>query len=134
MPPQRRLIRIPTLTVLALLALTALAVADGTSTASAVVRATKTCAAPKYPSGGYFTGKIRVTGVSCSYGKTFVLAYYKCRTRGGKKLSGRCTQKVKNFRCTERRNAIPTEIDATVTCRRGSTQRIVHSYQQNLDG
>ena len=76
------------------------------------------CTPPKYPGSGYFTGKIRVTNVSCTYAKKFVVAYYKCRIRNGG-ADGRCRTRVIDFRCKETRNSIPTEIDARVTCNRG---------------
>ncbi len=118
--------RIQTLAVSAGIALTALAV-----TGAPALRVA-TCNPPKYPGSGYFTGKIRVTNISCSYGKRFVVAYYKCRTSNGTRPAGRCTTKVLGFSCTEKRESIATEIDARVTCRRG-TQRIVHTYQQNIE-
>jgi hypothetical protein len=126
-----RTIRIPTLAVSAGIALAALAVTGGAASADPVLHASQSCTPPKYPGQGYFTGKIRVTNISCSYGKRFVVAYYKCRTKGSRP-AGRCTTKVLGFSCTEKRETIPTEIDARVTCRRG-TQRIVHTYQQNLE-
>lgn len=127
-----RLIRISTLAVLASVVLAASAV-GGAATASPVARGKATCTAPRYPGAGYFTDKVHVTNVSCAYAKKFVVAYYKCRTRSGRSLGGRCRKRVKGFSCKENRKAIPTEIDARVTCRR-VTQRIVHSYQQeNLD-
>jgi hypothetical protein len=132
MSPHRRLIRIPTLAVLACLALAGLVVADSGSAATPIQRATRSCTPPKYPGAGYFTGKIRVTGVTCTYGKSFVLAYYKCRTSSGRHPGGHCHTRVRRFRCTEVRQSIPTEIDARVTCRRGS-QRIIHTYQQNIE-
>jgi hypothetical protein len=133
MSPNLRSIRIPTLAVSAGIALAAFAATGGaTASAAPVLRASQTCTPPKYPGSGYFTGKIRVTNISCSYGKRFVVAYYKCRTKNGKSPKGRCTTKVLGFSCTERRESIATEIDARVTCRRG-TQRIVHTYQQNIE-
>jgi len=117
-----RLIRIPTLAVVGSLALTALA---GTGSASAA-----TCVPPKYPGAGYFTTKIRTTNVSCTYAKRFVVSHYRCRIRNGG-VDGRC-RSVLGWRCTESRDAIPTEINARVTCRRG-TQKIVHTYQQNIE-
>lgn len=115
------------LAVTAGIALTALAVTGAPASATS-----RTCNPPKYPGSGYFTGKIRVTNISCTYGKKFVVAFYKCRTKNGSKPAGRCTKKVLGFRCTEVRKSIPTEIDSRVTCRRG-TQRIVHTYQQNIE-
>jgi hypothetical protein len=132
MSPNLRRIRIPALVASTCLALTAFAVVDSAAGASPVLRSSQTCSPPKYPGEGYFTQKIHTTNISCTYGKKFVLAYYKCRTHSGKTPAGRCTSKVQGFSCTEKRESIPTEIDARVTCRR-STQRIVHTYQQNLD-
>ena len=125
--------RMSKLAVSAGIALTALAVTGGVAEASQpTLRASQSCTPPKYPGAGYFTGKIRVTNVSCSYGKRFVVEYYKCRTKNGSRPAGRCTTKVLGFSCTERRESIATEIDARVTCRRG-TQSIVHTYQQNIE-
>jgi len=87
-----------------------------------------TCSTPKYPGTGYFTS-LSVKGTSCSTGRKFVLAYYKCRTAHG--VKGRCTKKVMGYACKEKRDSIPTEIDARVTCTHGS-HRIVHTYQQNV--
>ena len=123
MSPHLRLIRTTVLTVLSCVALATLGAAQG--------NAAKTCTPPKYPGSGYFTGKIRVTNVSCTYAKKFVVAYYKCRIRNGG-ADGRCRTRVMDFRCKETRTSIPTEIDARVTCNRG-TQRIVHTYQQNIE-
>lgn len=119
--------RIQRLAVSAGIALTALAVTGAPASA-----ASRTCNPPKYPGAGYFTGKIRATNLSCTYSKKFVVAYYKCRTTNGRRPAGRCTAKVNGFSCTEKRESIATEIDARVTCRRG-TQRIVHTYQQNIE-
>lgn len=117
-----RSLRLPTLAVAGCLAL----MLAGASSASAA-----SCNPPKYPGAGYFTGKIKTTKVSCSYARKFVVSYYRCRIRNGG-ADGRCRTRVNKFRCSEVRESIPTEIDARVTCRRG-TQRIVHTYQQNLE-
>ena len=132
MSPQLRLTRLPMLAVLACLALAALVVAESGAAATPIQRATRSCTPPKYPGAGYFTGKIKATGVTCTYAKSFVLAYYKCRTNSGRNPAGRCRTRVREFRCTEVRETIPTEIDARVTCKRG-TQKIVHTYQQNIE-
>jgi hypothetical protein len=118
------------LAVLACLALTALVVAESVA-AAPIQRATRSCTPPKYPGAGYFTGKIKATGVTCTYAKSFVLAHYKCRTNSGRNPAGRC-RSVRQFRCSEVRESIPTEIDARVTCKRG-TQKIVFTYQQNIE-
>lgn len=89
--------------------------------------AARSCPRPAYPGSGYFTS-LTVKGVSCATGKTVTLAHYRCRTESGRK--GRCTRLVKGYRCTERRNAIPTEINSRVTCSKGS-KRVIYTYQQN---
>lgn len=94
----------------------------------ALASTARTCSTPKYPGVGYFTS-LRVTGVGCATGRKLVVAYYHCRLRHGG-TDGRCPGGVMHYRCTEKRNTIPTEIDARVTCRRGS-RRIVHTYQQD---
>jgi hypothetical protein len=90
--------------------------------------ATKSCPPPKYPGTGYFTA-LSVKGTTCTTGRKFVVAYYKCRIKHG--AAGRCTSKVMGYACTEKRNTIPTEIDARVTCRHDSAT-ITHVYQQDL--
>lgn len=108
-------------------------VLPGISSAADSRAATRVCKPPKYPGSGYFLGAIKVRGTTCATGKRFVLAYYRCRVRnGGRK--GRCRTQVLGYSCNERRNTTesPPEINATVTCRRGS-RSIVHSYQQMLD-
>jgi hypothetical protein len=95
---------------------------------SASAHAAQVCATPKYPGAGYFTS-LSVKRVSCSTGRSVARAYYRCRTRTGP--AGRCRRRVLGYRCRERRNAIPTEIDARVTCRRGA-RRVVHTYQQDV--
>jgi hypothetical protein len=72
---------------------------------------------------------LTVKNTSCSTGSKVALAYYHCRLRHGK--AGRCTGGVLGFGCSERRQSIPTEIDARVTCRHGK-EEVVHTYQQNL--
>jgi hypothetical protein len=106
----------------------ALVVATGAS-ASPVASAAKTCTPPKYPGSGYFTS-LSVTKTTCATGSKVAKDYYKCRTAKGP--SGRCVKKVDGYSCTEKRNSIPTEINATVTCKRGS-KVVKHSSQQNLD-
>jgi hypothetical protein len=108
----------------------ALTVAAGASaSASPVASASATCSPPKYPGSGYFTS-LSVTKTSCSTGSKVAKAWYKCRTAKGP--SGRCTKKVEGYSCTEKRKSIATEINATVSCKKGSA-RVKHSYQQNLD-
>jgi hypothetical protein len=92
------------------------------------VAATHSCHVPAYPGQGYFTS-LRVSGTSCRVGSKVALDYYKCRLRHGR--AGTCHSRVDGYSCKERRNSIPTEIEARVTCRRGEAT-VVHTYQQNL--
>jgi hypothetical protein len=98
------------------------------------VAATKACSTPTYPNtnpGGYFTS-LQVNGVTCKTGRSVALAHYKCRVKKGRK--GKCSSKVKNYRCSESRPAdsqSEEQLNAKVTCKRGS-KRVVFSYQQNL--
>jgi hypothetical protein len=86
-----------------------------------------TCTPPKYPGSGYFTS-LKVTKVSCSTGKSVALAFHRCRVRHG--IKGHCASRVQRYACSEKRQSIATEIDGSVTCRRGS--RVVKfTYQQN---
>jgi hypothetical protein len=97
---------------------------------SGAASATKSCSPPKYPSLGYFN-RLTVSGTSCSSGSKLAFAYYRCRTKSGKNLAGRCSASVLGYHCTEVRNADSTVIQARVTCRRhGAT--IVHVYTQQL--
>jgi hypothetical protein len=115
------------LILLALAAALSLVAATAVADASVDAQAARTCSPPKYPGSGYFTG-LSVKRVSCRTGRRFALAYYRCRT--ARSRAGRCRRDVLGYSCSERRQSIPTEIQAQVTCRRGS-RRIVHSYQQN---
>lgn len=101
--------------------------ASGTAGASPDAHAAKACNPPKYPGNGYFTS-LNVKHTTCRTGRRVALAYYHCRRRNG--VSGRCHHKVLHYRCSEHRTSIPTEIDARVTCHRG-TRTVVHTYQQN---
>jgi len=92
------------------------------------VVATHSCHVPSYPGQGYFTS-LRVSGTSCRVGTKVTLDYYKCRIRHGR--AGTCHSRVDGYSCRERRNSIPTEIEARVTCTRGHAT-VIHTYQQNL--
>jgi hypothetical protein len=58
-----------------------------------------------------------------------VKSYYSCRIKKGK--TGRCTSKVRGYSWRETRQAIPTELNARVTCKQGK-RSVVHTSQQNL--
>lgn len=113
--------------VILIASLAAVAVA-GSAMAGTSARAAATCKAPKYPGAGYFTS-LKVKSVSCATGRKVTLAHYRCRTKSSR--SGRCHSKVLNYKCTEVRNSIPTEIDGRVTCKRGS-RSVIYTYQQDL--
>src|SRR5919204_4128458 len=85
--------------------------------AQASARPATTCKPPSYPGNGYFE-TLTVKGTSCATGRRFVVAYYHCRVAHG--ASGRCARQVMGYTCTEHRHTIPTEIDASVSCRNGS--------------
>lgn len=109
-----------------LIAVLGLAVAAPASARPQAVAA-RACSLPKYPGLGYFTS-LSVTGTSCATGEKLIFAYYHCRTRSSK--AGTCHSSINGYSCREVRRSIPTEIDARVTCRRGSAT-IVHTYQQD---
>ncbi len=92
-----------------------------------IASASRRCSPPRYPGSGYFTS-LTVNGVSCAGGRKLMLAYYRCRLRHGR--AGRCRSRVLGYSCKETRNAIPTEINARVTCRLGR-RTVIHTYQQN---
>ena len=104
------------------LVLCAVVVASAPTVASAA-----TCTPPKFPGSGYFTS-LKVSRVSCSTGKSVALAFNKCRTKSS--VKGHCSSRVRGYRCTERRQSIPSEIDGSVTCKRGS-RTVKFTYQQN---
>jgi hypothetical protein len=109
--------------------LAAAVLAVGAGGAGAVTaRAARSCSPPAYPGSGYFTS-LSVRRVSCRTGRRVTLAHYRCRTRSGP--AGRCHSRVLGYDCRERRNSIPTEIDARVTCRRGH-RKVTYTYQQDL--
>ena len=123
----RTRLRMWSLALLSCLAAVALVAAATSASASPVAHAAKSCSPPKYPGQGYFTS-LRETGTSCKRAKEVTLAHYRCRVKHGKK--GRCTSTVLGYHCTEKRNTVPTEIDARVTCKKGGAT-VVYTYQQN---
>jgi hypothetical protein len=79
--------------------------------------------------GPTYVTSLRVKGVSCSTGVRVVRRYYKCRLKTGGRR-GRCHRRVVGFSCHEKRlEAIKTEFDARVTCKRGRS-RVWHNYTQ----
>ena len=136
-----RLSRTPTLAALACVALAAL-VFSAAAQAAPVKRATRSCSHPAYfydgGKGGYIR-ELRVTNISCSYGKKFIKSYRRCRNPRGTTPRGTCRRKVSRFSCREGKRTFSddgsggfSDFSVRVTCRRGD-QRIVHTYQQNLE-
>jgi hypothetical protein len=122
-----RLIRPAVAVLLALLCGGALLAPGAGARARPRASAARTCAVPKYPGLGYFT-TLSVSGTSCSTGDKVAFAYYHCRLQHGR--AGTCHTSILGFSCREQRNSIPTEIEARVTCRKGS-ETVVHTYQQD---
>ena len=78
----------------------------------------------------YVATPIRVTHMSCASGKAVVRAFHRCRREHG--VLGRCSRRVRGFRCTEKRGTqIPTESSGNkVTCRRD--RAVVESFWTQL--
>lgn len=121
--------RVRTLAVLACVAGAVPVAAAATTATASTASAAKTCTPPKFPASGYFTS-LKVTNVSCNAGRTVTKHHYKCRTKHG--IAGRCTSKVDGYTCKEtNRQVVPqVEIDARVTCKKGS-KKVVYTYQAN---
>ena len=100
--------------------------AAGTLIGAGPAAATKNCTPGSYPGSGYFTS-LKVTGISCSGGRSVEKGHYRCRTKHG--IKGRCSS-FSGWSCTEKRNAIATEYNARVTCKKGS-RTVVYTYQQD---
>ena len=92
--------------------------------ASPAEAALKRCTTASYPGQGYFTS-LKVEKISCGGGRDVMKAHYRCRTKNG--IKGRCPS-FSGWRCTERRQAISTEYNATVNCKKsGRTVRYVYN-------
>jgi SH3-like domain-containing protein len=72
---------------------------------------------------------LKVIGVRCGIGISVVRAFHSCRLANGP--SGRCVRLVKGYACQELRTNAPTQINGTVTCRKGR-KTVFHRYTQNL--
>ena len=81
--------------------------------------------------GASYVTSLKVQGTTCAKGKGVTLAFNKCRTSGGKP-QGKCTRKVGNYTCTEKRyDAVPgVQYSSKVTCTWGSKQ-VLTTYTQN---
>lgn len=81
----------------------------------------------KYPGQGYFTS-LKVTNISCAGGKDVMRAHYRNRIENGG-IKGRA-RSFNGWTCTERRQAIATEYNARVICKK-SGRTVNYTYQQN---
>jgi hypothetical protein len=82
--------------------------------------------------GATYVTNLKVRGVTCAAAQHVAKAFHSCRRAHG--LKGRCTRKVLQYSCSERRPAseqIPTQLNGHVTCKRGD-RRVTFDYQQNL--
>jgi hypothetical protein len=102
---------------------------------AATAASTKSCASAlkgkERKLGPTYVTKVSVRGVSCGTGLSVVKAFHRCRLKNGRK--GRCTSRVRGYRCSESRPsrlAGPVSFDGDVTCKRGD-KRVTHHYQQN---
>ena len=80
--------------------------------------------------GATYVLNLKAKKVTCGKAKKVVKAFNACRKANGG-VDGRCTKKVKRFRCTESRfNETSFQYDSNVTCKRGR-KRVTFTYQQN---
>lgn len=81
--------------------------------------------------GASYVTSLKVQGTTCAKGKGVTLAFNKCRTAGGKP-QGKCTRKVGNYSCSEKRyEAVPgVQYSSKVTCTWGS-KKVLSTYTQN---
>lgn len=78
--------------------------------------------------GATYVTTLSATGVSCSSAQTLVKSFHKCRREHGG-ADGKCS-KVSGYKCTEKREAIPTQFDARATCTKGK-RKVIQTYTQN---
>lgn len=109
-----------------LLAAAAACAALAIPAAGAAPAAAASCSPGDYPGQGYYTS-LKVTNISCSGGKAVMRGHHRCRTKNG--IKGKCAR-FNGWKCSEKRQAIATEYNARVTCRKGS-RKVVYTYQQN---
>lgn len=78
--------------------------------------------------GPTYVTSLNVTGVRCASGISVVRAFHTCRLANG--VRGRCVRRVSGYSCSETRNGISTQFSARVTCRKGRSKKVVHTYTQ----
>jgi len=81
--------------------------------------------------GASYVTSVKVSGTTCAKGKGVTLAFNQCRTAGGKP-QGKCTRKVGNYTCAEKRyDAVPgVQYSSRVTCTWGQ-KKVFSTYTQN---
>lgn len=128
-----------------LLALCALILAGaltlGGATAGAASK--KLCSSSSASSlrGGYYLGLTISGGAKCASARSLQAAWQSCRLKSG--LAGKCggagqTQgkklkvaRLHGYKCTELRQAIPTQVTGAVSCSSGA-KKVAWTYQQNV--
>jgi hypothetical protein len=78
--------------------------------------------------GATYVYSLSATGVSCATAKGVVKSFNACRHKRGK--GGRCTSRVKGYRCTESRTNGVGQYDSKTACR-GGGKTIRFTYTQN---
>ena len=110
--------------LLVLLAVPVAAQAAPTATAA------KTCniSGKERSLGTSYVLSLKASGTSCGKAQKLVKAFHACRHENGK--AGRCSRRVKGYRCSEQRlNKIKTQYDSKVSCKDGG-KRVSHTYTQ----
>lgn len=91
--------------------------------------------------GGYYLGLTTSGGATCTAARSLQAAWQNCRLKSGR--AGKCqgagqpqghkpkVAKLHGYKCTELRQAIPTQVTGAVTCSSGS-KKIAWTYQQNV--
>ena len=113
--------------LLVLAALTALAVAALPAPADAALRRCSVAGKERTFGASYVTSLHRQR-TTCRNAERVVRSFHRCRRRAGG-ADGRCTRRVRLYRCRETRRRGATQYDARVSCRRG-VRLIVHRYTQ----
>jgi hypothetical protein len=97
--------------------------------ASPIAQAARTCNidGKQRKLGTTYVTTLKASHVSCAKAIRFVKAYHKCRHKHG--AAGKC-RRLQGYKCTEKRESIPTQYDSRATCTKGQ-RRIVQTYTQN---
>jgi hypothetical protein len=78
--------------------------------------------------GATYVTALTATKVSCAKAKRLVKAFNTCRhAHGG--VKGKCTS-FSGYRCTEKRQSIPTELEAKASCRASGGRALKIAYTE----